>query len=163
MAGEKFEHTEQKQMANSLHGENFSQRVFEEVWAAPGAYRHFEKPQVDSSTIEFRDDGKVVISNADGRITKVEDPNGTVYDYSYDKKGNLTRATITGKDGDSDYWVKDGDGKWRSFDDYHGPGDKRNKPGSLQLTGGNWEIDKDGRMYHSSGAVAPIPEHARRK
>src|SRR4029453_8151849 len=159
MAGEKFEHAEQKQVANALDREDPFQQVIAEVWAAPGAYRHIEKPQIDRSTIEFKDDGKVVFSNADGRITKVEEPSGTVFDYSYDKNGKLTGATITGKDGDSDYWVKDRDGKWRSYDEYHGPGDKRNKPGSLQLKGGDWEIDKGGRMYHSSGEVVHVPEH----
>ena len=26
------------------------------------------------------------------------------------------------------------------------------------MTGGNWEVNQDGRMY-SSGKVTPIPEH----
>ncbi len=162
MAGENLERTEQREMATTVQADDLFQQVFAEMMDVR-AYRHIKEPQIDRTTIDFKEDGKVVFSNADGRITKVEDPSGTVYDYSYDKKGNLTRAKITGKDGDADYWVKEGDGKWRSYDEYHGPGDRRNKAGSLRLSGGDWEINEDGRMYHSSGAVVPVAERATRR
>ena len=163
MAGENFERTEQKQMANDTPAEDAFRQVVAELWAAPGAYRHVKTPEIERTTIEFKEDGKVVHSDGDGRITKVEDPTGTVYDYTYDKKGNLTRAKITGKDGDSDYWVKEGDGKWRSYDEYRGSGHQKNKPGHLRLNGGDWEINEDGRMYHSSGSVVPVAESRRSK
>jgi len=112
---------------------------------------------------EVKEDGTVVLSNAEGRITQAKHTDGTNYEYAYDQKGNLSVVRIGGKDGDADYWVKSKDGKWQSYDEYYGPGDKRNQPGNLQLNGGNWEVNQDGRMYHSSGQVTQVPEHHHKK
>jgi YD repeat-containing protein len=111
----------------------------------------------DTGSIHFRENGDVVHSEADGRVTRVQRLNGTEFDYKYDRNGQLKEATITGPDGEKGTWVKAWNGEWRAYD---------NKGRhTLVLRGGDWEIiDREsGRMGHQSGQVQPVAEPPRKR
>jgi YD repeat-containing protein len=95
--------------------------------------------------------GETIHKNDKDQITGVEDQRGTTYRFNYDKDGELVSAKITGKDGESGSWRKQGDDEWQSYGD-------NGKPSNLRLKGGNWQVDEDGRMYHSGGEIIPLPE-----
>jgi YD repeat-containing protein len=160
MAGDKFEPRELNQEAHSTQAESLSREVFASMLEARCDYWQFK---LAGPFREVQTGARTLVLDEEGRITRMTDPQGTAYDYSYDKDGQLRRIKISGQDGDADYWVKIGKGHWRSYDEYHGAGDSRNRRGHLELKGGDWQINENGRMYHSSGSVTPVPEPVRRK
>jgi len=158
---EKTEHAERKQEKTDVRDGDLAREALSDMMSKRMAAPHGDAPTKPHR--EVKEDGREVYTNAEGQITQVKDQKtGNQYEYSYDKKGNLSAARIADKDGDADYWVKGKDGKWQSYDEYYGPGDKRNKPGNLELKGGEWQVNEEGRMYHSSGQVVPRPEHSKR-
>jgi YD repeat-containing protein len=108
----------------------------------------------DMETTHKGEHGEIIHKNVEGQITEVNHENGTTYTYKYDKEGNLAAAKITGKDGESAHWRKQSNGEWQSYGD-------DGKPSNLHLKGGDWQVNAEGRMYHSSGEVVPLPEKVR--
>jgi hypothetical protein len=78
--------------------------------------------------------------DAEGHITKVSRPDGSVYDYSkFDQNGQPTVCRITDtKTGDWGYWKKEDDHLWRSYD--------KEKP-NYEVLRGDWTVDKNGTMH----------------
>jgi hypothetical protein len=77
--------------------------------------------------------------DAQGHITRVKNPDGTVYDYSkFDDCGQPTVCKITDKTGNWGYWKKEGDHLWRSYD--------KEKP-NYEVLKGDWTVDDKGTMH----------------
>lgn len=83
-----------------------------------------------------------ITRDAQGHITRVEQPNGVRYQYShFDESGQPTRVKITER-GSRTYgeWIKEEQGLWRAY--------SNGKPSS-QVIVGEWHVNEKGEMYHT--------------
>lgn len=101
---------------------------------------------------ETNERGGVIARDAEGRITRVDYPDGVTYEYNkFDGSGNPTRIKITDhKTGDFGQWNKEGEGLWRSY--------SKDKP-NYEVVVGEWRVDKQGVMHMDGQQDSrPLPE-----
>ncbi|HEY9869439.1 MAG TPA: LysM domain-containing protein [Candidatus Obscuribacterales bacterium] len=97
------------------------------------------KQPIEAPRLETNERGGVIARDGQGRITRVDYPDGVTYEYSkFDGNGQPTVMKITDhKSGDFGQWKKEGDRLWRS---YH-----KDKP-NYEVLVGEWRVDQQGIM-----------------
>ncbi len=98
----------------------------------------FSWQQMDS-TQRRTEEGNIIDVDRCGRITKLTQPDGIIYEYNKPgPNGQPTEVKITNtKTGDFGQWKREEDGLWRSY--------RQNAP-NQEVIVGEWNVDDQGRM-----------------
>lgn len=130
------------------HGQDTQAKLFNDAYDKnPGAGGGDKGAAVPQPEVNER--GGVVARDGNGRITRVDYPDGVTYEYGkFDAKGNPASVKITDhKDGDFGQWKRESNGLWRSYN--------KDKP-NYEVVEGEWKVDDQGVM-HMDGRQSSRP------